>query len=841
MAPPELGTEELRQLRRLLRLVHERKPGVASSGTSTAAARCGGSVALAVCCCAAACWAVAETAGAAAGTSGDGRALPMLAPGEHSAFLAPMVHGDSLRGQQARSLPADRSVQQPPAVAGEGRQEGYSGFALRGLTLFVASSLALHLAPRLAQRRLPFGRRHPALQSVRGRLAAASRCVLHAVETEAQPEASKAEAVNTEAANASKEASKTEAVDAKVEKVPEEASKTEAVDTTVEKVPEEASKTETTSTEAVMVSAEAPKTEAADSEAEKIFKEAYTAELERVKLLRSQLEAVLSENLRKQSQDMGSDSTMKISVEVPDLSGPGNPGGKATWREAYQAAKAQAEGLEEQLKKAKQLGKPPPPPAAASSTLEPGAVAAAETAAEAAAPKAKQSDDDSFSVGPFGILDASKQDPASFQKLEDLAQNVIEDEATLRLIAVPILGRRRAEGASGMLPSLGRVRAAFGSDVFNISEPVEFERLYVLKGTVAAGVEPGDALAKIRQSFANDGLDRNVDIFLQKSKEEGRSICLVMLKEDLPKNEFAWWQWGLCLLLFIFTLLSVNVTSFAVSTFTATEMRAMDLQTMANIANKTIPTAVAVFGTVAVQEIARRVAASNYKIELTPPFFIPVWPFPSVGTLGAVSRRLTLAPNEESVLAMSVAASAAGYLFSFAVLLVGLSMGPDPDKIVNLNFQLLPLILKFVLKPLLGQNSVADQPDPFADPIILAFPSNPVVIGGVIGIIVTSLNLLPIGRLDGGAIAKAIMGNGAGVFSWLALSVLALGALGPSNNDAGLLYITFGFFSAFLQNGSEIPPTDAVTKPPDALKILGVILVVLGTTLSVPGALFPNV
>ena len=35
-------------------------------------------------------------------------------------------------------------------------------------------------------------------------------------------------------------------------------------------------------------------------------------------------------------------------------------------------------------------------------------------------------------------------------------------------------------------------------------------------------------------------------------------------------------------------------------------------------------------------------------VELSPPFLLPAWPFPSVGCLGAVTRRLTPAPNREA-------------------------------------------------------------------------------------------------------------------------------------------------------------------------------------------------
>lgn len=590
----------------------------------------------------------------------------------------------------------------------------------------------------------------------------------------------------------------------------------------------------------------ASETASADDEAEQIFREAYRTEVERADLIRSQLEAALREKLQDEEADASADGSLKISVEVPPPAGPGSPDGCASWREAYQAAKTQAEQLEEQLKKAKGVANPPPPPPPAFTMQEPPAKAAEAPASKRSS--GSSSEEDVFSAGPFGILDASRQDPATFQKLEDLAENTIDDEAALRLIAVPVLGRRRAEGGKAKLPALGRIKASFDTDAFKIAESVDFERVYVLKTTLAPGVSAADALGRARQRLEDDGLAADVELFLQRSKQEGQVLLLVMLKEDLPKDELAWWQWGLCAVLLVLTLLSVNVTTFSVSTLTTAQLKGMDVAALYRVASKTIPTAAAAFGTVAVQEVARRIAASKYGVKLTPPFFVPVWPFPSLGTLGAVSRRLSVAPTEESVLALSVAASFAGYVFSIGVFLIGLSMGPDPDQVVNLNFQVLPLLLKLALKPLSGPNALTDQPDPFQDPLILAVPANPVTIGGIIGIVITSLNLLPVGRLDGGAIAKSAFGNTAAfpyarLFGWVSLAVLTLGTMGPGtvSKDAGMLYLMFGFFAAAFQNGSEVPPKDAVTEPPDAQKALGFLLIAAGVLLTVPGAFFPNV
>lgn len=419
---------------------------------------------------------------------------------------------------------------------------------------------------------------------------------------------------------------------------------------------------------------------------------------------------------------------------------------------------------------------------------------------------------------------------------------MIEDEAALRLIAVPVLGRRRQDEVStASLPPLSRVREIIGSTEFSVSDTIDFERVYVLKGAVVQGMKPGDALEALRRRMVDNGYGESTELFLQKSKEgDGKSVMFMMLKEDLPKDEFAWWQWLICVLLFIFTVASVNITPFAVTTVSQNAASAMDLDTMVRIAGKTVPTGISIFLTVSAMEVARRVAASNYGVSLTPPFFIPVWPFPSIGSFGAITRRMGTVPNNEAAVGMAVAAGLTGFAVSLAIIAYGLSLGPDPDKFVNLNFQLLPLALKLLLKPLLGQSSVSDQPDPFQDPINIAFPANGVTIGGAVALIVVALNMLPIGRLDGGIIAKSALGSRTGSFlGFLALAVLLLGTAAPG--DAGMLCITFGFYAIIFQNGTENPPRDAVSEPNDALKAIGLILIAAGTIVAVPGSFLPGI
>jgi len=106
--------------------------------------------------------------------------------------------------------------------------------------------------------------------------------------------------------------------------------------------------------------------------------------------------------------------------------------------------------------------------------------------------------------------------------------------------------------------------------------------------------------------------------------------------------------------------------------------------------------------------------------------------------------------------------------------------------------------------------------------------------------VITSLSLLPIGRLDGGVLARNVLGTGpAAVVGFFGLGLLVAGSFGP--DDVGSLYLSFGVASLIWQSGAELPPLESTTDAPDGYKAVGAALLLLGFALCVPGWAFPQV
>lgn len=84
----------------------------------------------------------------------------------------------------------------------------------------------------------------------------------------------------------------------------------------------------------------------------------------------------------------------------------------------------------------------------------------------------------------------------------------------------------------------------------------------------------------------------------------------------------------------------------------------------------------------------------------------------------------------------------------------------------------------------------------------------------------TSLNLLPCGRLEGGHIAQAMFGRSTAALLSFATSLL----LGIGGLSGSVLCLAWGLFSTFFRGGEEIPAKDEITPLGDDRAAWGIVL-----------------
>ena len=165
-------------------------------------------------------------------------------------------------------------------------------------------------------------------------------------------------------------------------------------------------------------------------------------------------------------------------------------------------------------------------------------------------------------------------------------------------------------------------------------------------------------------------------------------------------------------------------------------------------------------------EMAHYVTARRHGFQLTLPFFIP---FPlGFGTLGAIIGLRSPPRSRTALLEMGAAGPLAGAVVAFVMLALGLRhTGPDVALEPGGHY----LIFNDCLAvELLGTLVNGAPPGRYAE-------LHPVALAGWIGCLLTAMNLLPVGQLDGGHVMGALKTRWALNISRVAVGLLLVAGL----------------------------------------------------------------
>jgi membrane-associated protease RseP (regulator of RpoE activity) len=185
-------------------------------------------------------------------------------------------------------------------------------------------------------------------------------------------------------------------------------------------------------------------------------------------------------------------------------------------------------------------------------------------------------------------------------------------------------------------------------------------------------------------------------------------------------------------------------------------------------------------------EMGHYILARVHRVDTTLPYFIPL-PIVGVGTLGAVIRIRGPIPNRNALVDIGAAGPIAGLLVAIPVILYGMAHSsivdaphlPDQFPPETSLWALVPRLLHFLVGLVTGADTEAAKADTqvfyvFGDNLLMwtlrhlvlgplppgkDVAEHPMVIAGWFGLLVTMLNLLPIGQLDGGHISYAVFGQ----------------------------------------------------------------------------------
>jgi membrane-associated protease RseP (regulator of RpoE activity) len=255
--------------------------------------------------------------------------------------------------------------------------------------------------------------------------------------------------------------------------------------------------------------------------------------------------------------------------------------------------------------------------------------------------------------------------------------------------------------------------------------------------------------------------------------EEGRQTVLLVRGVVHPKPGKVWVN----LLLFALTLLSVL---FAGTVFTYDGPIPQDTlgQIWTLITHLWLgwPFAVSLLAILLAHEFGHYFVGRVRGAAVTLPYFIP-FPFSPIGTMGAFIQMKSIPRNKRALFDLAVAGPLAGLVVAIPVLLLGLhqsnldTVTKFPGAFAEGN-SLLYLLAKFAIfgKLLPASGNLAGlpllyhwisyffvgSPSPVGSTDVMI---SPVAWAGWVGLLVTFLNLIPAGQLDGGHVIYAVFGK----------------------------------------------------------------------------------
>lgn len=165
-------------------------------------------------------------------------------------------------------------------------------------------------------------------------------------------------------------------------------------------------------------------------------------------------------------------------------------------------------------------------------------------------------------------------------------------------------------------------------------------------------------------------------------------------------------------------------------------------------------------GVLLAHEMGHYTAARAHRVRATLPYFIPFPPYFSIiGTVGAFIRLKGPTVRRTGLFDIGAAGPLASFLLSLPLLVVGLALS---DVAPGGRVGMTPFLVQFVGEPVwLGSGLLTSAlagifgPEGAASGTLVL---HPLAFAGWLGLFVTSLNLLPLGQLDGGHVLYAMAG-----------------------------------------------------------------------------------
>ncbi len=360
----------------------------------------------------------------------------------------------------------------------------------------------------------------------------------------------------------------------------------------------------------------------------------------------------------------------------------------------------------------------------------------------------------------------------------------------------PVSGVTAPTEAKIAAEDLQAIQGVFGIDTYYVIETIPYQEGAIFKGNLRGEV---DATFEKLSAALQEKMGDRYRLFMVAGPDERPTVVVLPSTTDPKPASIA--QKITAVLLGLATIFTCMET--------ASSLLGFDLSTDLNRYPETLPIAGCVLLVLALHELGHWFIARRHQIRLYWPFFVPTW---QIGTFGAITRFASLLPNRSVLFDIAFAGPALGGIASFGLLLLGLSLSHQGIAFqIPSNFFQGSLLVGTLARVVLG--------DALQQPLV---GIHPFALVGWLGLVITAINLMPAGQLDGGRIVHAIYGRKVAGRATIA-TLIVLGIVSFVNP----LALYWALLILFLQRDLERPPLNELSEPDDARAALGLLVLFL--------------
>lgn len=309
-------------------------------------------------------------------------------------------------------------------------------------------------------------------------------------------------------------------------------------------------------------------------------------------------------------------------------------------------------------------------------------------------------------------------------------------------------------------------------------------------------IEPKDTKEPFKRLASKMGQQGYIPLL----RREGQRLMIRVLSKPPVKPSKIQFN----ILLFLLTLGTVFYSGYWLGSFTVLSKYLMlgDPLVTASLY------AVALFAIIGLHECGHKIASEWHDVESSMPYFLPG--IPPYGTFGAVILQKEPPVNRDQLFDLGFSGPLTGFIVTVVVAVIGLNLSFQiPEAQLELWQSMFPEA-GYIPLPLLF-SFLVEVPEGYG--VYL----HPVAFAAWLGAVITFLQLMPVWQLDGGHIARAVLGpKGHGSASITGLILLILTG-----------WWLMAFMLMFLMRGRHPGPLDDVSPLTPSRKLMSIVMLII--------------